>query len=159
MTGIHIAKPNRIIELVISERKLLSFGRLKPTNNYFHYNYPTWTRSHPKLSLSDPDAQEGVDYFTLTYENRSINFDTITLPQGHVVTGVRFALSKGHLRLEVRSTEFDFETGLNAKSSSQSIKIDNDACEFAFNDRYFNELGKQHMAWQRQWRSIGNLFE
>lgn len=111
VTGIHIAKPNRIIELVISERKLLSFGRLKPTNNYFHHNYPTWTRSHPKLNLNDPDLKEGIDYHTLTYENRSINFDTVIVPQGHVITGVRFALYKGHLRLEVRATEFDFETG------------------------------------------------
>lgn len=31
--------------------------------------------------------------------------------QGRVVTGVRFALFKGHLRLEVRATDFDFETG------------------------------------------------
>lgn len=82
MTGIHIAKPNRIIELVISERKLLSFGRLKPTNNYFHYNYPTWTRSHPKLNLNDPDVKDGIDYHQLTYKNRSINFDTVIVPQG-----------------------------------------------------------------------------
>lgn len=111
VTGIHISKPNRIIELVISERKLLSFGRLKPINNYFHYNYPTWTRSHPKLSLDDPNIQNGIDYHQLTYENRSINFDTVTVPQGHVITGVRFQMFKGHLRLEVRATEFDWETG------------------------------------------------
>lgn len=120
VTGIHIAKPNRIIELVISERKLLSFGRLKPTNNYFHFNYPTWTRSHPKLNLHDPDVKEGIDFHPLTYKNRSINFDTVTVPQGHVVTGVRFALFKGHLRLEVRATEFDFETGtlMNLENST-----------------------------------------
>lgn len=97
--------------MVISERKLLGFGRLKPTNNYFHFNYPTWTRSHPKLNLNDLDVKDGVDYHTLTYQNRSINFDTVTVPQGHAITGVRFAMFKGHLRLEVRATEFDFETG------------------------------------------------
>lgn len=96
---------------MISERKLLSFGRLKPTNNYFHHNYPTWSRSNPKPSLDDADFKEGIDYHELTYDQRSINFDTITVPQGHIVTGVRFALFKGHLRLEVRATEFDFETG------------------------------------------------
>lgn len=51
------------------------------------------------------------DYYTLTYENRSINFDTVILPQGYAVTGVRFAEYNGHLRLELRGTEFDFETG------------------------------------------------
>lgn len=55
--------------------------------------------------------KEGIDFHTLTYKNRSINFDTVIVPQGHVVTGARFALFKGHLRLEVRATEFDFETG------------------------------------------------
>lgn len=78
VTGIHIAKPNRIMELVISERKLLSFGRLKPTNNYFHFNYPHWIRSQPKLHLIDPDVKDGVDYYTLTYKNRSINLDTVS---------------------------------------------------------------------------------
>lgn len=111
ITGIHIAKPNRIVELVISERKLLSYGRLKPTNNYFHFNYPTWKRAHPKVRLNDHNYRAGVDYHTLSYENRSIDFDTVTVPQGQVVTGVRFGLHNGHLRLEVRGTEFDFETG------------------------------------------------
>lgn len=69
------------------ERKLLSFGKLKPTNNYFHFNYPTWNRSTPKINLNDPNIKDGIDYHTLTYKNRSINFDTIILPQGHVVTG------------------------------------------------------------------------
>lgn len=120
ITGIHLAKPNRIIELVISERKLLAYGRLKPTNNYFHFNYPTWKRAHPKVKLNDPEARDGIDYHTLTYENRSINFDTVTVPQGHVVTGVRFHLHNGHIRLEVRATEFDFETGtlMNLENST-----------------------------------------
>lgn len=120
ITGIHLAKPNRIFELVISERKLLAYGRLKPTNNYFHFNYPTWKRAHPKVKLNDPEARDGIDYHTLTYENRSINFDTVTVPQGHVVTGVRFGLHNGHLRLEVRATEFDFETGtlMNLENST-----------------------------------------
>lgn len=84
---------------------------MKPTNNYFHFNYPTWKRSHPKLQLSDRDARVGVDFHQLTYENRSVNFDTVVVPQGHVVTGVRFGVHEGHLRIEVRATQFDFETG------------------------------------------------
>lgn len=100
-----------LVHVFGTERKLLSFGRLKPIENYFHFNYPTWSRSQPKLTITDPNLVDGVDYHTLTYDNRSINFDTIVVPQGHVVTGVRFAVHRGHLRLEVRATEFDFETG------------------------------------------------
>lgn len=111
MTGVHLTKHNGIFGLAISERKLLSYGRLKPTNNYFHSNFPTWKVAHPKFKITDNDVHEGIDYHTLTYENRSINFDAVNVPNGTVVTGVRFQLYNGHLRLEVRSTEFDFETG------------------------------------------------
>lgn len=111
VTGIHLTKHNGFFGLAISERKLLSYGRLKPTNNYFHSNYPQWKRAQHKFNINDPNIFEGLDYHTLTYDQRSINFDTVTVPQGSLVTGVRFHLSKGHLRLEVRGTEFDFETG------------------------------------------------
>lgn len=99
---------------------MLGYGKLKPTNNYFHFNYPTWKRSHPKLQLNDRDVHVGIDFHQLTYENRSINFDTVIIPQGHVVTGVRFGVYKGHLRIEVRATRFDFETGnlLNIENST-----------------------------------------
>lgn len=98
----------------------MGYGHLKPTNNYFHFNYPSWKRAHPKVKLNGGDARDGIDYFTLTYENRSINFDTVTVPQGSVVTGVRFGLLNGHLRIEVRGTEFDFETGrlMNLENST-----------------------------------------
>lgn len=67
--------------------------------------------AHPKFKVTDKDVREGIDYHTLTYENRSINFDAVTVPEGQVVTGVRFQLFNGHLRLGVRGTEFDFESG------------------------------------------------
>lgn len=111
MTGVHLTKHNGIFGLSISERKLLSYGRLKPTNNYFYSNFPSWKLAHPKFKIADKDVHEGIDYHTLTFENRSINFDTITVPENCVVTGVRFQLHNGHIRLEVRGTEFDFETG------------------------------------------------
>lgn len=100
-----------MIELVISERKLLSHGQVKPTNNYFHYNFPSWKRAEPKFKLSDYNVHECVDYHSLSYENRAINFDTVTLPKGQVLTGVRFAVLNGHIRIQIRGTDFDFETG------------------------------------------------
>lgn len=111
VTGVHLTKHNGMFGLAISERKLLSYGRLKPTNNYFHSNFPSWKVAQPKFQLTDPDVYEGIDYHTLNYENRSINFDTVTVPEGTLVTGVRFQLHHGHIQLGVRATEFDFESG------------------------------------------------
>ncbi len=54
---------------------------------------------------------EGVDYFTLSWQNRSINLDTITAPPGSVVTGIRFTVVNEHLNFEIRSTQFNFNTG------------------------------------------------
>lgn len=111
VTGIHIAKPNHLIELVISERKLQSYGQLKATNNYFHYNFPSWKRAERRFSVNDSNVVDGIDYHALTYDKRAINFDTIVVPKGQVLTGVRFSLLNGHIRLEIRGTDFNFETG------------------------------------------------
>lgn len=114
----------------------MSYGQLKATNNYFHYNFPSWKRAEPRFNLNDSSVREGIDYHTLTYDKRAINFDTIILPQGQVLTGVRFHLHNGHIRMEVRGTDFDFETGTlfnlenstwygNENSGRQKIVLNN----------------------------------
>lgn len=64
-----------------------------------------------KLKSGDDKSVDGVDYFTMTYENRAINLDDVVLPVGKVVTGVRFAHRNGHVLLEVRGTDVDFVEG------------------------------------------------
>lgn len=44
--------------------------------------------------------------------------DLITLPTGHVVTGIRFVADREYLKVEVRATKFDFEFGLLKHDSS-----------------------------------------
>lgn len=60
---------------------------------------------------TDPEIVDGVDYHTLSWQNRSVNLDTIVLPHDSVVTGVRFVAEKECLSLEIRSTKFDFNSG------------------------------------------------
>lgn len=68
---------------------------------------------------------EGVDYFKLSWQSRSVNLDTITVPPGYVVTGVRFTIVKEHLNFEIRSTQFNFNTGrLYGRSEWISYKTD-----------------------------------
>lgn len=80
---------------------------------------------------TDPGIYEGVDYFTLSWQNRSVNLDSIIVPSGRVVTGIRFTVINEHLNFEVRSTQFNFNTGqlygrsewISNKNQKRSILI------------------------------------
>lgn len=63
------------------------------------------------FSIEDPMVMDGIDYHTLSWQNRTVNLDTVVVPEGKVVTGVRFRVIDGVLTLQVRATEFDFATG------------------------------------------------
>lgn len=87
----------------------ISEGELKP-----HAEVSQFSKTHSSghdFSTSEEDKGVGIDYFALTYENRSINLDDVLVPTGKVVTGVRFAHRNGHILLEVRGTDFDYEGG------------------------------------------------
>lgn len=105
-----LTKQNGIIHLVIAERELLPYGQAEP--NLEHSFYEPWKSSYEFFSIDDSTIQENMDYVTLTYENRSINLDVVTVPKGSLVTGVRFRVTAtGHITLDVRATSFDFIKG------------------------------------------------
>lgn len=64
------------------------------------------------FNLKDYGVVDGVDYHTLTWQNRSVNLEMLKAPPGKVITGVRFAVDTGSLKIEIRATAFDFNTGL-----------------------------------------------
>lgn len=107
ITGVRLIKESGVIQLSISERKLLPRGQTDESEQN------TWTSAYRQFAVTDVDVVEGIDYATLTYENRSINLDDLVLPPGKVVTGVRFQQSSttGHLALEIRATDFDYFSG------------------------------------------------
>lgn len=98
-------KIDGIFQWSITENKLLSNGQIKPENLI------DWKKSSG-FSVTDSTVREGIDYHTLTYEHRGINLDRLEAPSGFTVTGVRFQMHNGNLNLEIRITEFDFNTGL-----------------------------------------------
>lgn len=57
------------------------------------------------------DVRNGYDYHTLSWQNRSIALDTLTVPTGSVITGIRFKTDNGRLHFEIQATRFDFATG------------------------------------------------
>lgn len=95
-----------VFHLVMIERELKPYATLNVTDSawriYSRVEY---------FSIHDSLVREGIDYHTLTWENRSINLDTVEIPTGKVVTGVRFRVIDGAITLQVRATEFDFISG------------------------------------------------
>lgn len=107
ITGVSLTKINRMIQLIIAEGTLGSNGRIMPPNN----TIILW-RSGPLFNIDDGRSMDGVDFHKLTFDQRSVNLDTIVAPIGQVVTGVRFQKTKhGHLNLEIRVTDVDIIAG------------------------------------------------
>lgn len=64
-----------------------------------------------EFRLTDRAVRNGEDYHTMDWKNRAIDTDDLVAPDHHVVTGIRFRTVGGHLNLEIRITEADFESG------------------------------------------------
>lgn len=105
MTGIRIVKENGVFQLSISQRTLLKYGQTDDSEQ------DTWKLADYQYAVSDRGPIDGIDYYTLTYENRSINLDDLTVPNDKLVTGVRFHQLNGHLILQIRATDFDYLSG------------------------------------------------
>lgn len=114
-----MTKVNGIIQFTIAQHTLKPYGSVG-----FVGIEEAWKRAAP-FDVHDNTTHEGIDYHTLTYENRSINLDTIVVPDGHVVTGIRFNRNEyGHLKLEVRVTAIDFTAGI-LMNLEQSVWLSN----------------------------------
>lgn len=108
VTGVLFTKQNGVIHLAIAERTLLPYGQAETTHSF----YEPWKSSYEFFHIDDTDIQENVDYVALTYENRSIDLNSVRVPQNYLVTGVRFRIAEnGHIALDVRATKFDFIAG------------------------------------------------
>lgn len=105
-----------MIQLNIKEQELKAYGETVSDRLKFYNN---WEFKGPTFNINDTDVVEGVDYHMLSYENRSINLDTILVPNGYIVTGLRFSLANGHITINVRGTEFDYTSGQLIKDRSE----------------------------------------
>lgn len=98
-----MVKKNGIIHLHAIERTLLINANLNKTES--------WTVANDNFTVNDAGVTEGVDYYTMTYENRTLNLDTITAARDQLVTGVRLYVINGRLQLQARLTYFDESLG------------------------------------------------
>lgn len=70
-----------------------------------------WNAFTEVEKFQQDEQVSGVDYHTLTHQNRAMNLDTVIAPVGTLVTGVRFKVIDGVLNIEIRATKFEFSTG------------------------------------------------
>lgn len=109
VTGVAITKINRIIQFTIIERELLPNGQVAAVANFSQKAYNAWKTAAP-FHIDDPDVVEGEDFHQLSWKKRSIDLDTL-MDLDRVLTGVRFRIVDSHIRLEIRVTDFDYQTG------------------------------------------------
>lgn len=105
VTGVRLVKVNGVIQLSISQRTLLPFGQTDESEQ------DTWKLANYQFAVTDVGPINGTDYFTLTYDKRSVNLDDLVVPERKLVTGVRFYHHNDHLILQIRATDFDYFTG------------------------------------------------
>lgn len=103
ISGIQLVKKNGIIHLHATERELLVDANLNKSES--------WALANDNFTVDDVGVKEGVDFYTLTYENRTLNLDEIAAARDQLVTGVRFRVINGRLQLQARFTYFDDSLG------------------------------------------------
>ncbi|XP_012275056.1 uncharacterized protein LOC105696851 isoform X2 [Orussus abietinus] len=103
ITGIRLRKKNHIVYMQIKEGVLLPRGGINDSTT-------AW-REIEEFSILDPDLVEGVDYYTLGWNQTEVDLDDVVGPSNHVLIGVKFRKLGSHLNLEVLTTPFNFTTG------------------------------------------------
>lgn len=83
------------------------------------------------FTLYERGVNNNQDYFTLTYDARSIDLDDVKTDDfSLVVTGVRFRLVRGHLNIQARFSKFDFVSGQLINPLENSFWKFNDMHEY-----------------------------
>ncbi|XP_077292900.1 uncharacterized protein LOC143915942 isoform X2 [Arctopsyche grandis] len=115
VTGLRFVKVNRVINIQISEGKLLPGGKIDQ-------NSVTWSEVKSKnLKYS----VRGKDYHEMSNEERAIDLDDLEGPQGYVLTGVRFKKLGSHLNFEIQVMPYNFTTGELNSHKYEWISNDN----------------------------------
>lgn len=96
------------------ERVLLPKSVLDETKNVIN---------NSNFTVDEAGVRENIDYFTMTYDNRTLNLDTIVAARDQLVTGVRFRVYAGAVHLEARFTYFDEAAGTLDLSTASEWKM------------------------------------
>ncbi|XP_012256459.2 uncharacterized protein LOC105686340 isoform X1 [Athalia rosae] len=146
ITGIKFVKVNQVIHLQIEQGELLQRGRIS--------NVTEW-KPVDEYNVLDADLKEGLDYLTLSWDQRAIDLDDLTAAPGYLLTGIRFRSLGSHLNLEIMSTPFNFTTGVLVKPLEKSVWHGNDNTDASKpNPRTVLELNKPDRSTRSELQSL-----
>ena len=114
VTGARFIKRGKIFYLEIEQAKALQEGGVDESTK-------VWVESP---QISEDNLTLNPQIFTMSYEQRAIDLDTLSAPEGHVLTGLKLRSIGGHINLEAQVTPIRFNTAELLKE--QSIWIAND---------------------------------
>lgn len=119
VTGVRFVKKGKIIYPEIEEATALPEGGIDESTR-------SWTSSQEiaHSNVGNLTKNTGAVY-TMSYEQRSVDLDTLVAPEGHVLTGIKLRNIGGHLNLEIQVTPMDFTTGNALSDRSTWIANDN----------------------------------
>jgi hypothetical protein len=103
VTNARFRKVNNIVHIQIQQGRLDNGGRVNKTT-------AVW-KEVASYKITDKEVENGRDYHTITWYRRTFALDLLDSPVNNVLTGLKFSTIEGRLRLEIRATPFDFETG------------------------------------------------
>ncbi|KAG8223711.1 hypothetical protein J437_LFUL004076, partial [Ladona fulva] len=117
VTGLRFVKVNRVVHLQIQDGVVLPGGMINASTL-------EWQPIKP-FKPSDPGIIRGVDFHMMSWEQRAIDLDDLSAPEGSVLTGVKLRIIGSHLNLEILATPINISTGHLSTSSSVWVGNDN----------------------------------
>merc|ERR1712013_750934 len=119
VTGVRFVKRGKIIYPQIEQATALMEGGIDETTR-------AWVEPN-QIAYSDVKnlTKNTKNVFTMSYEQRAMDMDTLEAPDGHVLTGVKLRNIGGHLNLEIQVTPMEFTTGKVVSDRSTWIANDN----------------------------------
>merc|ERR1719167_1850656 len=101
ITGARFIKKGKVFHLQIQQALALPEGGVDETTM-------AWKEPAP---LSEENLTNNPKVFTMSYEQRAMDLDSLSAPEGHVLTGLKFRKLGGHLNLEIQATPIRFREG------------------------------------------------
>lgn len=118
VTGVRFVKLGRIIYPQVEQATALPEGGIDETTR-------AWV-APAEIAYTDLAnlTANTASVFTMSYEHRAVDLDSLAAPGGHVLTGIKLRSLGGHLNLEIQVTPVKFQTG--DLSTDRSLWIAND---------------------------------
>ncbi|CAL4125405.1 unnamed protein product [Meganyctiphanes norvegica] len=103
ITGIRIIKRNQVIHLQIQQGQALPQGQVNTTTL-------EWQQVE-QINVHSSSHQDGLHFKKLSFEYRTMDLDTLTGLNNHVVTGIRFRSLEKRMHIEIQVNPINFTTG------------------------------------------------